>query len=296
VRPIVDAHQHFWIYDEPQYDWMGPGMAALRRDFLPADLAPLRDRAGVHSTIAVQARRLEIETSWLCALADDDPSIVGVVGWVDMDAPDLAARLDRFAAHPALVGMREVLHDMPDVGHAIAPRHLAAVRAIADRGLAYDLLVRPQHLAPATALVDLVPNGRFLVDHIAKPTVFGTSVRSRREEREVWARGLRALAEREHVACKLSGLMTEGGVDGWRREGPAALEPYLDMVLQAFGPERCMVGSDWPVCTLAATYEEAIGVIRDYLARLGDDEQRMILHDTALRWYRVPTAPNGGTS
>jgi L-fuconolactonase len=288
VIAAVDAHQHFWVYDEPQYDWMGPGMGALRRDFLPPDLAPLREQAGVGATIAVQARRLEVETTWLCSLADADESIVGVVGWIDMEAADLEARLERFAAHPALVGMREVLHDLPDPDHATAPQHVAAVDAFARRGLAYDLLVRPQHLGAATALVDLVPHGRFVVDHIAKPNVFGPmSQRERREGRAAWAHDLRELARREHVACKLSGLLTEGDVDGWRRCGPGSLEPYLDSVVEAFGAERCMVGSDWPVCTLAATYGEAIDVVRRYVGRLSDAEGRGILRENALRWYRV---------
>jgi L-fuconolactonase len=297
MNDAVDAHQHFWVYDEAELDWIGPGTESLRRDFLPADLARLTARAGVAATIAVQARRREVETTWLCALADDDPNIVGVVGWIDMHAQGLEAQLERFAAHPALVGMREVLHDLPDVDHAMSPAHVAAVDAIAKRGLAYDLLLRPEHLPAATALVDRVPHGRFVVDHIAKPNVFGPgSAVDRREQRAVWEQGLRALARRDHVACKLSGLLTEGDVDGWRRLGAAALEPYLDTVVEAFGTERCMIGSDWPVCTLAATYGEAIDVVRRYLRRLTETERRAVMRETALRWYRVGrTAPGGGS-
>ena len=280
---MIDAHQHFWSYDPAAQDWMTSDMDVLRRDFLPADLAPLLHGAGVSGTVAVQARRAEVETTWLCELADEHPFVLGVVGWVDMAAPGLEARLETFAAHPRLVGMREVLHDLPDPDHAATPAHVRAVAAIGRAGLVYDLLVRTEQLPAATRLVDACPDGRFVVDHLAKPPRRGEPVPTAASLREgAWGRRLRALAERPHVACKLSGLVTEVEWTAWRRHDAT---PYLDLVVEAFGPERCMIGSDWPVCTLAASYGEAIGLVAGYAARFSDDERRAMVETTARTWY-----------
>ncbi len=280
---VIDAHQHFWTYDPADQDWMTSEMDALRRDFLPPDLAPLLRDADVEGTVAVQARRAEVETTWLCGLADAHPFILGVVGWVDMAAPGLEARLEAFAAHPRLVGMREVLHDLPDPDHAATPGHVAAVAAIGRVGLVYDLLVRTEGLAAATRLVDACPGQRFVVDHIAKPPRANDGSATAASLRDsAWGRGLRALAERPHVACKLSGLVTEVPWSTWRRHDAT---PYLDLVVEAFGPDRCLIGSDWPVCTLAAPYGEALGLVAGYVRRFSEDEGRAMTAGTARAWY-----------
>jgi len=278
----IDAHQHFWVYDEPAYGWMTEGMDALRRDHLPADLAPQLDAAGVDATVAVQARRLEVETEWLLALADVHPRIAGVVGWIDIGSPALEATLERWSAHPRLVGLRELIHDMPDPEFATSPAHARAVAAIGRHGLAYDLLLRPAHLPAATRLVDALSDQRFVVDHIAKPDLRRGA--DRRGANAAWAAGIRRLAERPHVACKLSGLLTEADWDDWRA---ADVTPYLDTVLEAFGADRCMIGSDWPVCTLAAPYGVTIGLLTDYAAGLSPHERRALLGATARTWYRL---------
>lgn len=278
----IDAHQHFWVYDDRAYGWMTSAMDRLRRDHLPADLEPLLNAAGVDATVAVQARRLEVETTWLLGLADAHPRIRGVVGWIDVGSPVLEVTLERFAAHPRLVGMREVLHDMPDPDFAMSPDHRRAVGAIGRHDLAYDLLVRPAHLPSATKLVDLYPEGRFVVDHIAKPDLRRGG--SDPDRNAAWCAGLRRLAERPNVACKLSGLLTEGDWLDWRADD---VTPYLDTVVAAFGPERCMIGSDWPVCTLAAPYDATIGLLTDYAARLSPHERSAVLGGTARTWYRL---------
>jgi L-fuconolactonase len=288
---VIDAHQHFWAYDGHGYGWMTDEMDVLRRDHLPADLAPLLAEAGVSGTVAVQARRTEAETAWLLGLADAHPFVRGVVGWIDMDTPGLEVRLERFAAHPRLVGMREVLHDMPDPDHAVAPRHVRAVGAIGRAGLAYDLLLKPPHLAAATRLVDAYPEQRFVVDHIAKPDMrAGRRGPEPEAGRRAWAEGLRALAARPNVACKLSGLVTECHWATWRADD---VTPFLDVVLAAFGAQRCMIGSDWPVCTLAAPYGATIGLVADYAAALSPHERGAVLGGTATRWYRLTEPPEG---
>lgn len=287
---MIDAHHHFWRYDPVELDWMTDGMDVLRRDFGAADLEALARDVGVTGTVAVQARRTVAETERLLAIADAHPLVRGVVGWADAGAPDLEATVARFAAHPRFVGVREVLHDMPDVDFATSAPHRRLVAAAGAVGATYDLLVRPEHLPAATALVDAFPDVRFVVDHIGKPPRDATAGEPVAERRGRWARGMRALAERPNVACKLSGLLTEGDWRRWRSED---VVPFLDVVVEAFGPARCMVGSDWPVCTLAASYADNLGLVTRYAAALTPDERHAVLEGTARTWYRLGRGEDG---
>ena len=287
---MIDAHHHLWRYDPVELDWMTPEMGVLARDFTAAELEELGRAVGVVGTVAVQARRKVDETTRLLAIADAHPSILGVVGWADARDPHLEATVERFAQHPRFVGLREVLHDMPDTDHATSPEHRRLVAAAAAVGAAYDLLVRPEHLPAATALVDAFPEVRFVVDHIGKPPRDASAGEPVAERRARWAAGMRALAERPNVACKLSGLLTEGD---WRRWHPDQVAPFLDVVVAAFGPTRCMVGSDWPVCTLAASYADNLGLVARYAAALAPDERRAVLEGTARAWYRLDQGEDG---
>lgn len=299
-RTLLDAHQHFWIYNDREYGWMGEGMDGLKRDFLPRDLEPLLREVGVAGTVAVQARRTLEETRWLLELAGSNPFIRGVVGWADFTADNLAGTLAELTQHPRLVGMRELIHDMPDREYALSREHTAAVRALGSFDLTYDLLLRPEHLGAATALADLFPEQPFVVDHIAKPR-FGrdaaTLARDRAaqgsagtEEHDMWARGIREIARRPNVHCKLSGLLTELDWEHWAAD---QVTPYLDAVLEAFGPSRVMIGSDWPVCTCAADYQTTMGLLIDYASRLTPDEQDAVLAGTCMEFYGLqePTVP-----
>ncbi len=277
----IDAHQHFWDYTRHAADcvWMGPDDGVLKRDFLPADLAPLLAQTGFAGTVAVQARELPQETDFLLGLADQHPQVLGVVGWLDLCSPNIEAGVERAAQHPKLKGLRMLIHDRDDLGFADSAAHVRGVALAQRHGLAYDLLLRPPHLAPAARLVDRLPQQRFVVDHIAKPRI-GMSFDTE------WAQGLRALAARPNVWCKLSGLST------LVPPGQLSLDlvrPYLDTALEAFGPSRCMVGSDWPVCTLNADYASTLGIVTAWAQALSAGERDNILGLNCARFYRIQT-------
>jgi L-fuconolactonase len=274
----IDAHQHFWHYNATEYGWMsGDGMDALRRDHLPTDLEPLLRSFNFEATIAVQARRTERETDWLLELADAHPFICGVVGWLDFASLQLDASLERYAAHPKLKGVREIIHDMPDVEYATSAVHMSAIAKLARHNLAYDLLLKPPHIPAAIRLVDQFPNQPFVVDHIAKPNIAAG-------ELEPWRTQFRELARRGNVHCKLSGLVTEAA---WNQWTPATFEPYLNTALEAFGPSRLMIGSDWPVCTLSGSYAQTMGIVVEFANSLAPSERDAILGHNAARFYNV---------
>lgn len=275
----IDAHQHFWHYDPVAYDWIDDAMRALRRDFLPSDLAPLAAAAGVAGTVAVQARQSLAETDWLLDLAVAHPELIrGVVGWLPLREHGAAidGLLDRFAGRSALKGLRHVLQGEPD-DYFSAPDFHAALDRLAPRGLSYDLLVFARQLPLGIALADRHPDLPIVLDHIAKPVVAGLPPAE-------WLRDLHALARRPNVLCKFSGVVTE--VPGWRWT-PALLRPYFDAALVAFGPRRLMFGSDWPVCQVAADYADWHHFVTDCAAPLSADERAAILGGNATRFYRL---------
>lgn len=276
---MIDAHQHFWSYTPAAYDWISESMQAIRRDFLPADLAPLAAAAGITGTVAVQARQSLEETDWLLALAASHPALVrGVVGWVPLreQGAGIAALLDSYATRPAFKGVRHVLQGEPDLYMADASFN-AALAELPSRSLSYDLLVLARQLPAALALVDRHPNLPVVLDHIAKPVVSGPPPAD-------WIKNLRALGRREHVCCKFSGVVTE--VPGWQWT-PDLLRPYFDAALEAFGPSRLMFGSDWPVCQVASDYLDWHRFVTACVAPLSDSERTAILGGNATRFYRL---------
>jgi L-fuconolactonase len=273
----IDAHQHFWRYNATDYTWMSDAMDILRRDHLPTDLEPLLRATGFDGTIAVQARRTERETDWLLELAGAHSFIRGVVGWVDFTSPQLDASLESYAANPKLRGLREIIHDMPDVDYATSTLHMSAIAKLARHNLAYDLLLKPPHLPAAIRLVDQFPNQPFVVDHIAKPNLAAGEI-------EPWRTQFRELARRDNVHCKLSGMVTEAA---WGQWTPATFEPYLNAALEAFGPSRLMIGSDWPVCTLSGSYAQTMGIVVEFANSLAPSERDAILGHNAARFYNV---------
>ena len=274
MSAAIDAHQHFWRYDAARYGWIDGTMTALRRDFLPDDLAPLMRADGVDATIAVQARQDDEETAWLLDLAARHPFIRGVVGWVDLQAADVEGRVERLAETPRLVGLRHVVQAEPD-GFLHRSAFHRGIAAVERSDLVYDILIHARQLPEAVRFAAAFPRQRFVLDHLGKPDVRGGGLQE-------WQRRLHELAALPNVWCKLSGLVTEAD---WRAWTPAQLRPYLDAALDAFGPSRLMFGSDWPVCTVAATYRQVVALVRDAIAEYSADEQAHMLGKTAEEVY-----------
>ena len=273
----IDSHQHFWRYEPARYPWIGERMGVLRRDYLPGELEPLLRASGFEGTVAVQAQQAAAETDWLLELAERHAFIRGVVGWVDLCAANADEALERCTARPKLVGVRHIVHDEPDDDFLLRPDFRRGVGRLRAHALVYDLLLFPKHLPRAVRLVAELPEQPFVLDHIAKPFIRDGVV-------SPWREDLRRLASFPNVTCKLSGMVTEARWQEWR---PADMHPYLDTVLEAFGPSRLMIGSDWPVCLLAGDYDRTMSVVVDWTSRLSAAERDGILGGNAARVYAL---------
>jgi L-fuconolactonase len=273
---VIDSHHHLWRFDQARLPWIGEGMPALRQDYGLAELETALAGTGVDRTVLVHAQQRVDETEWMLDLARQSPRIAGVVGWVPLVAPDLDETLTRLTADPRLRGVRHIVHDEPDDDYLLRDDVNRGVARLRRFGLVYDVLIFARHLPQAIAFVDRHPDQPFVVDHVAKPTIRAAAFDTR------WAAGLRAIAERPHVTCKISGMITEVRDPSWT---PAVLQPYVDVALKAFGPSRLMFGTDWPVCRLRGEYAEWLAAVRGFIARLSSDEQAAIMGGTAARIY-----------
>jgi L-fuconolactonase len=274
---LIDAHQHLWIYNSAEYDWIDDSMAALRRNFLPNDLKLELDNSGFHGSVAVQARQTLEETRWLLELADRSPWILGVVGWVDVRSPDIRSQLKLLCQNSKLVGVRHVVQSEPDDRFLLQPDFLRGVSALEEFDLAYDILICTKHLPVAAEFVKRFPHQRFVLDHLAKPPIRSGAI-------DFWAQGIKRLAEFPNVFCKLSGLVTEADWEHWE---PAQMIPFLDVAFESFGADRLMVGSDWPVCLVAASYARAVEVVKAYLLAQKPDHREDVLGGNARRFWRL---------
>ena len=272
---MIDAHHHLWTYGAAAYPWIRDDMAVLRRDFLVDDLRAAASGSGITGFVTVQARQTVEETEWLLDIADRHHEILGVVGWAPLAEPHVGGILERLAARPRLRGVRHILQDEPDDEHILRADFNRGVMALRAAGLTYDILIYERHLPQTMRFVDRHPNQLFVLDHVAKPHI-------RAREIAPWREQIVELARREHVFCKVSGMVTEAD---WRTWTAADLQPYVDIVLEAFGPERLMFGSDWPVLVLAASYDEWVWTFRETIRALSPDEQAWITMRTARRAY-----------
>lgn len=274
---VIDAHQHFWIYDPVRDGWITEEMAVIRRDFLPDDLFQALQVNEVAGCVAVQADQSEAETAFLLDLAARHDFIHGVVGWVDLRRPDLPERLAHWSAYEKLKGVRHIVQAESDPNFLLRDDFCRGIRQLSEFKLTYDILVYPHQLLAVLEFVRRFPTQRFVIDHLAKPYI-------RDGYREGWALLMREIGRCPHVYCKLSGMVTEADWKRWRYED---LEPYLEVVLEAFGPQRVLFGSDWPVCTVAASYREVLGVIRRFAGRLTESEQAALFAGNARRCYHL---------
>jgi L-fuconolactonase len=273
----IDAHQHFWMYHPAEYDWIDDSMSALRRDFLPADLMPELDRSDFQGSVAVQALQKIEETRWLLGLAERSPWILGVVGWADLRSPDIRSQLKVLARNPKLVGVRHIVQSEPEDRFLLQPEFLRGIATLEEFDLAYDILIYTKHLSVAAEFVERFPRQRFVLDHLAKPPIKSGQVDS-------WANGIRRLAEFPNMFCKLSGLVTEADWQHWQ---PEQFVPFLDVAFESFGPDRLMIGSDWPVCLVAASYQRATEVVKTYLQAKSVQCRKAVLGGNAQRFWRL---------
>lgn len=273
----IDAHQHYWVYNPSEYAWIDDSMPTIRRNFLPDDLRPELKRENFDGSVLVQTRQTWEETRWLLELAATSPGILGVVGWADLRSPEVHSQLETIAGNPKLVGIRHIVQSEPDDNFLLRDEFLHGVSVLEEFGLAYDILIYTRHLRVAAEFVKRFPRQRFVLDHMAKPPIKGGEIK-------FWSDGIRRLAEFPNVYCKLSGLVTEAD---WQHWTPDQINPYLEVAFEAFGPDRLMIGSDWPVCLVAASYQQVISIIGNHMQAYSKAVQDAVMGGNAQRFWRL---------
>ena len=271
----IDSHQHFWIYDPNQYPWMTDELSAIRSNHLPEHLQVEFDRLGIDGSVAVQARQSLDESRWLLKLADESCLIKGVVGWVDLRSENVEDQLAEFAEHPKFVGVRHVVQDEPDENFMLLPEFIRGISKLKSYDLSYDILVFPKQLPAAIELVKQFPDQSFVLDHIAKPLI-------KDKEISTWDEHIRELAQFSNLTCKVSGMITEANWTAWKTSD---FTPYLDVVFEAFGEDRLMYGSDWPVCKLAGSYRQVYDLTDNYLSQFSPLAKEKFFGGVASEFY-----------
>jgi len=274
---IIDSHQHFWQVGRFDYPWMSSSLAVLYRDYLPDQLEPILKENDISKTVLVQASNSVEESRWLLSLADENPFIAGVIGWVDLTSNEIDSQLDELSAHPKFKGVRHLVESEPTDDWLTQPQVLRGLTRLSAYGLSYDLLVHTRHLKHIQKVVDACPDLKLVVDHMAKPPIASG-------ELETWRQELTQVASNKQVHCKLSGLVTEAKWTSWTTED---LRPYVECALEMFGSSRLLFGSDHPVCLLAASYEQVLESFRELLRDLNTDEQQRIFASNAMSFYRL---------
>jgi L-fuconolactonase len=272
----IDAHQHFWALARGDYGWLTPDLAPIYRDFLPPDLAPLLDAAGIEGTVLVQAAPTEAETEFMLELAEANDFVKGVVGWTDFEAADAPQRIREMAKSPWLVGFRPMIQDIADPGWMLGEKLAPAFETLIASGLTFDALTKPQHLKNLLVLLKRYPEMKTVIDHGSKPDIAGGTS-------DQWAADMAAIAKETNALCKISGLVTEASPQ-W---STADLRPCLSHLLDTFGPGRLIWGSDWPVSTLAATYAQWTAATAELLSGLTKPEIDAIMGYNAVHFYSL---------
>ena len=279
----IDSHQHFWKYDVQRHSWITDEMKVLKRDYLPADLLPELQANGMSGCITVQVDQSEQETQFLLELARQHDVIKGVVGWVDLQSPEISERLRHFSQFEKLCGFRHIVQSEADDGFMLRSEFCRGINALQKYGFTYDILIYSRQLPAALELVTRFPNQPFVIDHIAKPSI-------RTGDLAPWAAQMRSLAEHANVYCKLSGLITKADWRNWRVED---FRPYLNVIFETFGPERLMFGSDWPVCLLGGNYRQVKQLIETYISKLSIHQKKAIFGLNAVKFYGLESTANG---
>ncbi len=273
----IDAHQHFWQYNPVRDQWINNDMAILQEDFLPEHLQPILEHYDFQGTVVVQSDQSPAENRFQLENAERHPFIKAVVGWADLQSPDLDAQLRAYQQFPKLKGFRSMLQSDPDRSLMLRPDFQAGIAKLQEYGYTFDLLVLPDQLKYAEALVAAFPGQRFVLNHIGKPNI-------RQRQFEDWVADIKALAAHDHVYCKVSGMVTEADLRLWKFED---FKPYIDTIFDYFGIQRVMYGSDWPVCRLAATFGEVMQILENYTAPFTREERSLFWAQNAIRFYNI---------
>ncbi len=269
---MLDTHVHFWQFDPIRDAWIDDSMKALQRDFLPPDLLPELTANGISGCIAVQADQSEAETHFLLQLAENHDFVKKVVGWVDLRSPDVEQRLDYFSQFEKLAGFRHIVQGEADVNFLLRKDFCHGIAALEKHGFTYDILVFPHQLGAVLEFIKLFPRQKFVLDHLAKPYIKDGYL-------DGWAALMREIAKHENVYCKVSGMVTEADWRSWKYED---FVPYLDLVTEAFGTQRLMFGSDWPVCLLGGGYVDVVGMVRRYFSEI---EVAAVMGENGAKYY-----------
>jgi L-fuconolactonase len=273
----IDAHQHFWKYDPVRDAWITEEMSVLKRDFLPIDLKLLLQQNKVDASVAVQADQSESETDFLINLSQKFSFIKGIVGWVDLQAPDVRERLEYFSQFPVVKGFRHILQAEKERDKMLQPQFMRGIKELKEFGFTYDILIYSDQLPYIPSFLAAFPDQKFIIDHLAKPDIKGKSLQE-------WKERINEVAKFENVYCKVSGLVTEADWNHWKKSD---FIPYLDTVVEAFGTDRLLYGSDWPVCLVAAEYDEVTGLVADYFSSFSHFEQDQVFGGNAIKFYNL---------
>lgn len=273
----IDSHQHFWTFDPIRDSWITDDMSVIQRNFYPDDLKPLLIQNGIDGCVAVQADQSLVETAFLLDLAAKNDFVKAVVGWIDLQADDIEEQLSELNSVKKLAGFRHVLQAEPDVEYMLRPNFLRGIAKLQKYGFTYDILIFPKHLTTAQKLVAQFPDQPFVLDHIAKPYIKAGLI-------DEWKRDIQSLAKFENLQCKVSGIITEADWKNWTYK---LIKPYLDVVFEAFGIDRIMFGSDWPVCLVAGDYAQVKGIVETYTEDFSDSEKNKVFGENATKFYSI---------
>lgn len=276
----LDAHNHYWHYNRPEQDWMQDSMEVLFRDYLPPEHLELLQSIDFDGTIVIEARQMLKETQWLLQLSDQYDHIKGVVGWVDLRSKQLHQQLESFANHPKLCGMRHVVMDEPEPDFYLKPEFLRGIEVLSEFNLTYDLLNTVEQLPSAIKLVENFPDQPFVLDHIGVPVIKEKMI-------SPWKEDLEEIAKNENVFCKLSGMVEEAQWNNWQAD---EFEFYLDVTTEAFGTDRLMIGSNWPVCLLSGQFKPVMDIVINYTSQFSEQTKENILGNTCARFYGINQA------
>lgn len=277
---IIDTHHHFWNYNPVDFGWIDDEMATIRRNFLPDDLQKTLAKTDVSGVVSVQARQRMEETDWLLQLASEHDFIKGIVGWLPLAGKNIQELLEKYVANHWLKGVRHVVQGEPDPDFILGKNFNRGVSLLKDHGLVYDILIFERQLPNTIRFVDQHPDQTFVLDHIAKPKI-------KVNEIEAWSKNLKELAKRENVSCKISGMVTEADFKNWTAR---QLQPYFEVVLEAFGPSRMLFGSDWPVCLVATNYADWLNLVKKVVSGFSVSEQEQIFSKNAMHVYQLASS------